>query len=421
MNTGCIPTKTLVRSAEIIHTARNAHKFGARVPRVEVDFPAIMARRDRIVGEIIRRMEAGLRSDERMRVFMGNARFRSSTELEVDGAVLRAPKMVVAAGSHPIVPPIPGLAHGRYVTSNEIMRLRELPRRFLVVGGGAVACEYAQIFRRFGSAVTMLVRGDRLIRREDAEVAEALAEAFREEGIRIEIGVGIERVEQVAGGHRVVARTGAAEERTFESDLILVAVGRRPSLEGLELERAGVDYDPERGIKVDRFMRTTAPNIWAAGDCTGGLMFTHVAVFEGVRAASNALGEAYEVDEFAAPRAIFTDPEVAGVGLTEEEALARGHPVKVGKQPMTNVGRARVMEDTRGFIKFVLNAADDTILGCHVIAPHGAEVIHAAIVAMNAGRSLDPIFSSIFIHPTLTEGLQSAAEATYMAVPRMTH
>lgn len=417
MNTGCIPTKTLVRSAEIIHHARIAHRFGARVPAVEVDFRAVMARKDRIVGEIIRRMEAAMRGNERLMIAMGDARFRSSTELAVGDRVLRAPKMVITVGSHPIVPAVPGLAGARYITSNEIVNLPELPRRFVVLGGGAVACEYAQILRRFGADVTMLVRGERLIRREDAESAAILAEVFRSEGIRVELGARVERVERGAGGQRIVARAG---ELVVEADLILVAVGRAPSVEGLELEKAGVEYD-ERGIKVDRFMRTTAPNIWAAGDCTGGLMFTHVAVFEGVRAASNALGEAYEADEFAAPRAIFCDPEVAGVGLTEEEALARGYRVKVGKQPMTNVGRARVMEETHGFIKFVLNADDDTILGCHVIGPHGAEVIHSALVAMNAGRSLDPILSAIFIHPTLAEGLQSAAEATYMAMPRMTH
>lgn len=419
MNTGCIPTKTLVRSAEIFHAARIATRFGARSASVEVDFPAVMARKDRVVGEVIGRMERGLRSNPRIEVVMGDARFRSATEIEVAGRVLRAPKMVIAAGSHPQVPPIPGLAEARYVTSNEIMDLKELPRRFAVLGGGAVACEFGQMFARFGSQVTMLVRGPRLISREDPEAAAVLAEVFRDEGIRVELGTQIERIERVPDGQRLHARRGE-ETFTVDADLVLVATGRVPSLEGLKLEKAGVEHATS-GITVDQFMRTTAPNIWAAGDCTGGLMFTHVAVFEGVRAASNALGESYEADEFAAPRAIFCDPEVASFGLTEEEAIAKGYEVKVGKQPMTSVGRARVMEETHGFIKFVLDAKDDRILGCHVIAPHGAEVIHSAIVAANAGRTLDPIFASIFIHPTIAEGLQSAAEATYMAVPRMTH
>ncbi len=420
MNTGCIPTKALVRSAEIIHTARSASRYGAHVPTVEVDFAAIMARKDRIVGEIIRRMEAGMRWNERMEVVMGNARFRSPTEIEVDGRALRAPKMIVATGSRPIVPTIPGLDGARYVTSNEIVGLPELPRRMVVLGGGAVACEYGQMFRRFGAEVTMLVRGPRLISREDHESAAVLAEVFHAEGIGLEVNATVTRVEKIRGGQRVVARVGEAE-RSFECDLILVAVGRAPNVDGLELENAGIRYEA-RGIQVDKNLRTTAPNIWAAGDCTGGLMFTHVAVYEGVRAASNALGESYEADLFAAPRAIFTDPEVAGVGLTEEEALRSGRRIKVAKQPMTNVGRARVMEETQGHIKFVVNAEDNSILGCHVIAVHGAEVLHPAIVAMNvAGRSLDPIFSSIFIHPTLSEGLQSAAEASFLAVPRMTH
>ncbi len=413
MNTGCIPTKTLVRSAEVFHAARSAPKFGARSSHLEVDFPAVIDRKDRIVGEIVRRMEEGLRGNDQIEIVLGDARFRSATELEVGERTLRAPKMIIAAGSHPQVPSIPGLE--RYVTSDHIMDVRELHRQLVVLGGGAVACEFAQMFRRFGSEVTMLVRGPRLLSREDPEIAAVLAEVFADEGIRIVFDATVERVEP-AGAAQRLHTSGEA----FEADLILVATGRVPNLDGLQLERAGIAYTPQ-GITVDRYMRTTAPNVWAAGDCTGGLMFTHVAVFEGVRAAANALGETYEVDETFAPRAVFCDPEVAAFGLTEAEAITRGHSVKVGTQPMTNVGRARVMEETKGFIKFVLDAKDDRILGCHVIAPHGAEIIHAALVAANAGASLDPIFNSIFIHPSLTEGLQSAAEATFMAVPRMTH
>jgi len=413
MNTGCIPTKTLVRSAEVFHAARTAPKYGARSSHVEIDFPAVIDRKDRIVGEVVRRMEAGLRANEQIELVLDDARFRSAHELEVGARVLRAPKMVIAAGSHPQIPKVPGL--DRYVTSDHIMDVRELPRRFVVLGGGAVACEFAQMFRRFGADVTMLVRGPRLLSREDPETSAVLAEVFADEGIRVVFDTTVDRVEPDGTGQRLLTSGGA-----FAADLILVATGRVPSLDGLQLERAGIAYTPT-GITTDRFMRTTAPNIWAAGDCTGGLMFTHVAVFEGVRAASNALGESYEADEAFAPRAVFCDPEVAAFGLTEAEAVARGHSVKVGVQPMTNVGRARVMEETTGFIKFVLDAKDDTILGCHVIAPHGAEIIHAALVAANAGGSLDPIFNSIFIHPSLTEGLQSAAEATVMAVPRLTH
>lgn len=413
MNTGCIPTKTLVRSAEIFHAARSAPKFGARASYLEVDFPTVIARKDRIVGTIVGRMESGLRGNDQLELVLGDARFRSATELEVGARVLRAPKMLIAAGSHPDVPAIPGL--DRYVTSDQIMDVRELPRRFIVLGGGAVACEFAQMFRRFGSEVTMLVRGPRLLSKEDPDIGAVLADVFADEGIRVMFDTSVQRVEPSGTAQRVITTGGA-----LGADLILVATGRVPSLAGLRLERAGIAYTA-KGITVDRFMRTTAPNIWAAGDCTGGLMFTHIGVFEGVRAASNALGESYEADERFAPRAVFCDPEVAAFGLTEAEAIAAGHSIKVGVQPMSNVGRARVMEETKGFIKFVLDATDDTILGCHVVAPHGAEVIHAALVAANAGGSLDPIFNSIFIHPSLTEGLQSAAEATFMAVPRMTH
>lgn len=419
MNTGCIPTKALVRAAEVFHAARIATRFGARSAAVDVDFAAVMARKDRLVRDVVERMERNLGRSAQMEIVRGAARFRSSTEIQIGDRVLTAPKMVVAVGSRPRIPPIPGLDGGRYVTSDGIMDLKELPGRFAVIGGGAVACEFAQMFARFGSQVTMLVRGERLIPREDAESAAVLADVFLEEGIRLELGAAIERVEQTDGAERLHVRR-AEELLTVDADLILVATGRVPNVDGLELERAGIRHGPD-GVVVDRQMRTTAPNVWAAGDCTGGLMFTHVAVHEGGVAGVNAAGQTYEADETFAPRAIFCDPEVAGFGLSEEEALAKRRPVKIGRQPLTNVGRARVMEETRGFIKFVLDAEDDRILGCHVVAPHGAEVIHAALVAAHAGAKLDPILAAIFIHPTLAEGLQSAAEATYVAVPRLTH
>lgn len=422
MNTGCIPTKALVRSAEIAHLVRHSDRFGVhRNGGSEVDLAAVMDRKERIVGTIIERMERGIDANERVTVLRGAARFTAPTELLVDERPISATRVIIATGSRPSAPPIPGLAEAGYITSDEIVYLRRLPSRLVVIGGGALGLEFAQMFARFGSRVAVLERLPQLLPAEDAEIAEAVKRALVAEGLTVRTSADVREVIVEDGVRIVCAVTDGAEER-FAADELLVATGRAPNVEGMALEAIGVAFD-RRGVHVDRELRATVPGVWAAGDVTGGLMFTHVAVYEGTIAAQNAVADDhYEVDYRAAPRAVFIDPEVGAVGLTEAQAREAGRRVRVGRHPYSSIGRARVTEETEGLIKLVVDEETREILGLHVAGAHGGELVHQGIVAMNGGLTTDAFLDSIFIHPTFMEGVQSAAEAVWSsAPPKMTH
>lgn len=421
MNTGCIPTKALVRSAEIAHLARHAERFGVSRGPVEVDLSAVMDRKDRLVGKIIERMENGIGANAKIAVLRGAARFTAPTELLVGEMPVTAKRVIVATGSRPSAPPIAGLAEAGYITSDQIVYLRRLPSRLVVIGGGALGLEFAQMFARFGSRVTVLERLPQLLPAEDADIADVVRRALVAEGLTVRTSADVREV-RVENGVRVVcAVTGGVEER-FEADELLVATGRAPNVEGMGLEAIGVAFD-RGGVRVDTELRTAVPGVWAAGDVTGGLMFTHVAVYEGTIAAQNAVADDhYEVDYRAAPRAVFIDPEVGAVGLTEAQAREAGRKVRVGKHPYSSIGRGRVTEEMEGLIKFVVDEDSREILGLQIAGAHGGELVHAGILAMNGNLTTDAFLDSIFIHPTFMEGVQSAAEAVWStAPPKMTH
>lgn len=422
MNTGCIPTKALVRSAEIAHLVRRSEQFGVRRnDGFEVDLSAVMDRKERIVGTIIERMERGINANERVTVLRGAARFTAPTELLVGDIPVSAKRVIVATGSRPSAPPIPGLAEAGYITSDEIVYLRRLPSRLVVIGGGALGLEFAQMFARFGSRVTVLERLPQLLPAEDAEIADVVKRALVTEGLTVRTSADVRDV-IVEDGVRVVRTVTDGVEERFPADELLVATGRAPNVEGMGLDGIGIAFD-RRGVQVDTELRTAVPGIWAAGDVTGGLMFTHVAVYAGTIAAQNAVADDhYEVDYRTAPRAVFIDPEVGAVGLTEAQAREAGRRVRVGRHPYSSIGRARVTEETEGLIKFVVDEETREILGLHVAGAHGGELVHQGILAMNGGLTTDTFLDSIFIHPTFMEGVQSAAEAVWSsAPPKMTH
>ncbi len=422
MNTGCIPTKALVRSAEIAHLARHAKRFGVFPHNgFEVDLAAVMDRKERIVGTIVERMEQGLRANPRIAVVRGAARFVTPTELDVDGMPIEAKRVLIATGSRPSVPPIPGLGEVGYLTSDDIVSLRRKPSRLVVIGGGAVGLEFAQMFARFGSRVTVLERLPHLLPGEDEDISRIVEEALVKESLTVRTGAEVRQVVAEDGAKVVCAVTNGVEER-FRADEILVATGRAPNVDGMDLDGAGIAYD-RRGVKVDTELRATAPGVWAAGDVTGGPMFTHIAVYAATIAAQNAVADDhYTVDYRTAPRATFIDPEVASVGLTEAQAGETGRAIRVGRHPYSSIGRARVTEETEGLIKFVVDGEKGEVLGLHIAGAHAGELVHQGIVAMNAGLTTDAFLDSIFIHPTFMEGVQSAAEAVWSsAPPKMTH
>ncbi|HWQ23353.1 MAG TPA: FAD-dependent oxidoreductase [Gaiellaceae bacterium] len=403
---GCIPTKALVRSAEAIHTARRGAEFGFRA-EVEVDFPAIVERASRIVATSRGGVERSLERDPRIELIRGWARFEAPGRISVDGRTLLSERVIVASGVRPHVPDVPGLAEAGYLTNETVLDLQTLPARLIVLGGGAEGLELGQAFHRFGSRVTIVQRNRRLAPKEDPEISAAIEEILREEGIEILTGQAPVRVERRGGTIRIETDAG----RALEGDALLVSTGRRPhDLAELGLAEAGIEGDPERGIAIDEELRTTAPGVFAIGDVMGRVQHTHFATYTAGIAVANALaGEHRRYSLGRVPGAIFTDPEIASFGLTAEEARAQGRTVEVRRQELAKVGRARAMGETKGFVKFVVDADTDELLGMHVLAYHGADLLHEGVIAAAGTGTLAPLTDCICIHPTFSEGVKAAA------------
>lgn len=373
---------------------------------MEVDFAAVMARVRRVIDEGIAFYEHAIERDEGVTLFRGRARFVSEHALECDGENVEFDHALIATGARPTVPAIPGLDRVPFATSDDLLRATELPAHLVALGAGAVSLEFAQAYRRFGGDVTVVLRGDHLARGEDAELTALLATYLEEEGVRIQAGVAPARVELDAGRPSVVLADGTR----VTGDRLLVGLGRTPDVDGLGLEEAGIAVGPG-GVTVDENLRTTRPHVFAIGDAIGGWMFTHVATYEAPIAVANMLDGANERPDYrTVPRAIFTDPELAGVGLTEEQARESGYEVEVRRFDVGKGGKSRALGDRRGRVKFVLDAKTGVILGAHILSRHGADLLPGPAIAMNApGGTLAPLLATIHPHPTLSEAVKVAA------------
>lgn len=392
--------------------ARRGDEFGFRIAGLEVDWPRIRARKDALVGSIVANLEKSIAANPRIELLRGSARFVGPARLEAGGRAVEAERVIVASGVLPVVPDVPGLREAGFETNETVMDLPRLPRSMVVIGGGPEGMEFSQMFHRFGVRVTVLQRGDRVLPREDEEISRELADLLRAEGLDLRTSAQVERVEAAADGTRVVVARVAGRPERFACDIVLVAAGRRPhELADLGLEAAGVEGDPERGIAVDPTLRTTAERVWAIGDVLGRMQYTHFATYTAGIAVANALrGEGRRYETGRVPGAVFTDPEVASVGLTEREARAQGRKVKVGRQALAGVARARAVGETAGFIKFVVDAQTGELLGMHVLAHLGADLLPQGILLLNtAERSLAPLTGCICVHPTFSEGVKAAA------------
>jgi pyruvate/2-oxoglutarate dehydrogenase complex dihydrolipoamide dehydrogenase (E3) component len=409
---GCIPTKALIRSAEVAHEIARAAEFGIRVGDVEVDFAAVMERVRGIIERGSNATRSYLESLEGLELVLGEARLDGPAAVRVDGRRLEAKRILIATGAEPRRPPIPGLASVPHLTSDDVLELRELPRTLTVIGGGPIALELGQALSRLGSAVTLVEVQPRLLPGEEPELVEALTGMLEEEGLRIIAGAAIDRAERAPDGRpRLVGRHDGAE-LTLDADALLVATGRGPAVEALGLGEAGV-AGGRGGIEVDARLRTSQPTVWAAGDVLGPPYgaFTHVARRLGAEVARNALGiDPHDVDPDVGPRAIFTDPELVTVGLTEAAAREAGHGVRVGTATFSG-GKARAWGEERGLVKVVAEEGTGRLLGAHVLAYHGADLIHPVVVAMHAGDGTGaPILSAAHVHPTLGEKVKEAVE-----------
>ncbi|WP_217923005.1 dihydrolipoyl dehydrogenase family protein [Miltoncostaea oceani] len=408
---GCIPSKALIRSAEIAHEVRTAGDYGIVVDGYRVDMGAVIDRVQRIVDKGSAGATAYLESLETVRIVRGEARFAEPGVVVVGDERLRAPRVLVATGAEPIVLPIPGLAETPHLTSDDVLLLREVPPRLVVIGAGPIGLELGQALSRLGSSVTLIEAAPTLMPGADPEIGEALHELLEAEGIAIACGADVERVGTGPDGRPRVAFTAGGVAREVDGDALLLGAGRGPSVAALDLAAAGVDGGP-RGIPVDARLATSREGHYAAGDVLGAPWgaYTHVARQLGRDAAENALGlGAHDVTPDPGPRAVFTDPEFATVGMTEEEARRAGHDVGVGLTRFSG-GKARAWGQERGLVKVVADRATRRILGAHVLAYHAADLVHPVVVAMRAG-SADPLLDAFHIHPTLGEPVQGAARS----------
>ncbi|HET7199315.1 MAG TPA: FAD-dependent oxidoreductase [Burkholderiales bacterium] len=418
---GCIPTKTLAGSAKAMHTAARGAEFGFRASKVEADWSRIRARKDQVVGGIVADLAERLERNPRITLIHGWAQFLDAHRLAVGDRVVAADRIILASGVVPRVPDIPGLRDVDYLTNETILEMDTLPDSLLIVGGGPEGMEFGQIFRRFGVRVAVLQRRDRVLPREDPDISHEVAHLLRDEGVEIYTNTVPTLVTRTPSGVAVQASVDG-HAQVFEARRILLAAGRAPhGVAQMKLATAGIEGDSERGVRVDEGLRTTAPHVWAIGDVMGRMQHQHFSVYTGRLAARNAVsGAGLKYDTAHIPGAVFTDPEVARVGLTVEEALKRGHRVKVGQQPVAAISRAQAIGETRGFIKLVVDADTDRLLGMHVLAPMGADLLPQGVLMMRAD-TVASLQNIVYIHPTLSEGLKAAIAKVESAAPAATH
>ncbi len=419
VNRGCLPSKNLIEAAKLVHEARHPRYPEIEPCEVKFDFGELVRQKDDLISDYRNERYMGrLDESENIEIVEGWVSFLDEGAVEVDGRRIEGEKFLVALGSTPVAPEIEGLDEVPYMTSDlltseEDMELTEFPESLVIVGGGYIALELGQMFYRFGSRVTILERSDQILKHGyEPQVGRAVQGILREEGVDIWTDAKIRRVRRVGEGVAVELESG--EE--VRAERLLVSTGRRPNTEGIGLEKAGVETNGHGEVLVDEFLRTSAPHVFAAGDVIGdqlrSQMATPVGARDGAVVAENAFADAAEmrpVDHSVIPRAIFTEPQVGIVGVTEEEAIARGHRCWCGTIPMELVPRAGAIRDERGLIKMVADADTDKVLGVSMVGANAAEVIHEAAMALRFGATIEDFVDMIHVYPTMAEALKIAA------------
>jgi pyruvate/2-oxoglutarate dehydrogenase complex dihydrolipoamide dehydrogenase (E3) component len=411
LNIGCVPSKTIIRSAKVLNEIARAPRYGVQVSEVTVDFGRVMER--------VRAVRAGLSPVDSVQrysqqlgveVFLGQAQFTGADTIAVNGQTLRFKKAVIATGSRPFAPPIEGLKEAGYLTNETLFNLTEQPRRLGVIGAGPIGSELAQTFRRLGSEVVVFDQLPQVLGREDAEAAALIEKTFRHEGIRIELEAAVKRVRVTQGGKVIEFERGGKRDEV-EVDEILLAVGRIPNVESLELEKAGVAYD-RKGLKVDDTLRTDNPNIYGAGDVAFKYQFTHTADATARLVLQNALFPTPKrnVSDLVIPWTTYTSPEVAQVGAYEKELKDKGIAYDVYRVPLDEVDRSVADGETEGFVKILTPKGKDKILGATIVAPHAGEMIAEVTLAMTQGIGLGKIAQVIHAYPTATGAVKRAAD-----------
>ena len=410
VNTGCMPTKTLVASAYAAQLARRGAEYGVNVGGpVSVDIAVARARATKVTLDSRARVTAWLEGMEGLTLIRGHARFEGTDRLRVGKVLLTAPRIFLNVGGRASVPPLPGVDDVAFLDNSSMLALEALPEHLLVVGGSYIGLEFAQMYRRFGSRVTVVERQQRLIAREDEEVSEAIRAILEAEDITVRTGAECIRLMEMDGRPAIGLDCEDGPPEVSGSH-ILLAVGRVPNTADLGLEVAGVATDARGYIQVDDRLRTNLPGIWALGDCNGRGAFTHTAYNDFEIVAANLLdGADRKLSDRIAAYALYVDPPLGRAGMTEAQAKASGRPILVGSRPMTNVGRAIEKGETQGLMKLVADAETRKILGAAILGPGGDEAIHGVVNMMNVGATIDQLAWSVPIHPTVSELIPTLA------------
>ena len=411
VNVGCVPSKAMIRAVETMHVAKGADRFDGLTATAHVtDWAAMVAQKQALVDELrVEKYVDVLPNYEGIKYIEGQAHFTKGGELQIGDRTIRAPKVIVATGSSPHVPDIPGLDGIDWLDSTSALELRQLPASLMVMGGGYIGVEIAQIFARAGTEVTIVTRRG-LLPEAEPEVSEALTKAFSEEGIKVLDGLAYDRFEKSGEGVALhAAQNGVAVK--IEAERLLLATGRVPNTASLALDVAGIDTDTNGGIVIDPQMRSSRDGVYATGDVTGTDQFVYMAAYGAKLAAKNAMnGNTLTYDNSVMPTVVFSDPQVASVGLTEARAKSAGYDVATSVLGLDHVPRALAARDTRGLIKLVADKESKKLLGAHIIAPEGADSIQTAAMALKMGMTYDDLGTMIFPYLTTVEGLKLAAQ-----------
>jgi pyruvate/2-oxoglutarate dehydrogenase complex dihydrolipoamide dehydrogenase (E3) component len=408
-NVACLPSKNIIHSAKVASFAARAEAFGVQVGSVAIDMPGVQRRKRKMVDELVK-VHLTRYDASGVDLIMGGARFVAPKTVAInlnDGSTrtVTSERIILSLGTRATIPDVPGLTDARPMSHVEALDLERVPDRLVVIGGGYVGLELSQAALRLGSQVTVIERGSQLAGREDPDVGAALLELFQDEGIQVLLGTAMRRVEGRSGEHVRLHVEAASGEEVIEGTDLLVAAGRTPNTLGIGLELAGIELDPRGYVKVNERLETTAPDVWAVGDCAGGPQFTHVAFDDFRIVRDNLNGGSRTTHNRLVPFCMFTDPELARVGLNESEAKSRGVGYRLAKMPMAAVLRTRTLSELRGFMKMLLDTASDRILGFTVFGAEASELMATVQTAMLGQLPFTLLRDAIFTHPTAAEGL----------------
>ena len=413
VNFGCTPTKAAVASARLAHDARRASEFGLRIPSVHVDFAAVLRTARDIALESRHGLERSFGGTDNPRLLRGHARMTGRDgdrfRVTVGERDVLASQVVLDTGTRTFVPPIEGLDRVPFLHAGNWLDHPDLPEHLLVLGAGYIALEMGQFYRRIGSRVTLIERGERAVQREDADVSAALQEVLARDGVEVRLRTAVRRIERQPRGLRVIVEDGGREQ-AIDGSHLFVATGRRPNTDDLGLEAIGVRVSDRGIVETDERLATSVAGVWAAGDIRGGPQFTHTAWDDHRILMSQMSGDGMRTTARVVPYAIFTDPELGRVGLTEAEARARGKAFDVARFEISRNSKARELRDRTGFIKVLIEHGTGQILGAAVLSTHASELVHIYVDLMNARAPYPVVRDAIYVHPTLAEAIQSALD-----------